>query len=119
MEEIQFYTDELFSQSELQAKRLWNSECGYFDDDRKLYSVFLSHFALDKRHHAHPMGKIASHVSMRCLFFYGSNMLLSAMKKSIRDSGYELLTCVPLPFVFLNTICNGKTFLENHLHIHF
>lgn len=55
---------------------------------------------------------------MRCLFFYGSQMLLDGISRSIRASGHKLLTCVPLPCVFLNHLCNKETFLENHLHIH-
>ena len=34
-------------------------------------SIFLSHLALDKKHYTFPLGKNASHVTMRCLFFYG------------------------------------------------
>ncbi len=55
---------------------------------------------------------------MRCLFFYGSKSLLEGISRSIHSAGYKLLTCVPLPFVFLNHICNQNTLLDNHLHIH-
>lgn len=33
-------------------------------------------------------------------------------------TGRTLITCVPLPLVFLNNICNKKTLLDNHLHVH-
>lgn len=88
------------------------------ETDRKLISIFLSHLALDKRHHVFPLGKNASHITMRCLFFYGSKVLVDGIARSIRASGHSLLTCVPLPCVFLNHLCNKDTFLENHLHIH-
>lgn len=45
-------------------------------------------------------------------------MLLDGIARSISSSGHKLLTCVPLPCVFLNHLCNKNTFLENHLHIH-
>jgi hypothetical protein len=118
LEELDTYATQLLSQSENQAKRIWHEEFGYSDTDRKLISIFLSHLALDKRHHVFPLGKNASHITMRCLFFYGSKSLLDGISRSIRASGHTLLTCVPLPCVFLNHICNKNTFLENHIHIH-
>ncbi len=118
LEELDVYARQLLSQSENQAKRLWHEDFGYAESDRKLLSIFLSHLALDKRHHVFPLGKNASHVTMRCLFFYGSSTLLNGIARSIRATGHTLLACVPLPCVFLNHLCNKNTFLENHLHIH-
>jgi hypothetical protein len=118
LDEIDTYATQLLSQSENQTKRIWYEDFGYHEADRKLISIFLSHLALDKRHHVFPLGKHAAHVTMRCLFFYGSASLLDGISKSIRLSWHKLLTCVPLPCVFLNSICNKDTFLENHLHIH-
>lgn len=118
LEELDAYAVQLLSQSENQAKRLWYEDFGYDESDRKLLSIFLSHLALDKRHHIYPLGKNASHITMRCLFFYGSKSLLDGIARSIRVSGHTLLACVPLPCVFLNHLCNKDTFLENHLHIH-
>lgn len=118
LEELDEYAWKLLSQSENQAKRLWHDDYGYENTDRKMISIFLSHLALDKKHHIFPLGKNASHVTMRCLFFYGSKTLLDGIARSIRASGHTLLTCVPLPCVFLNHLCNKNTFLENHLHIH-
>lgn len=118
LEELDTYASKLLLQSDNQAKRQWNEEYGYEDADRKLMSIFLSHLALDKKHYTFPLGKNASHVTMRCLFFYGGKTLLDGISRSIRSSGHTLLTCVPLPCVFLNHLCNRETFLENHLHIH-
>lgn len=118
LEELDTYATKLLLQSDNQAKRLWEEEYGYHDTDRKLISIFLSHLALDKKHYTFPLGKNASHITMRCLFFYGSQVLLDGISRSIRASGHKLLTCVPLPCVFLNHLCNKETFLENHLHIH-
>lgn len=118
LEELDTYASQLLSQSENQAKRLWHDEFGYDESDRKLLSIFLSYLALDKRHHIFPLGKNAAHITMRCLFFYGSKSLLDGIARSIRGAGHTLLTCVPLPCVFLNHLCNKETFLDNHLHIH-
>lgn len=118
LEELDEYASKLLSQSENQAKRLWHEDYGYQDSDRKLLSIFLSHLALDKKHHVFPLGKNASHVTMRCLFFYWSRMLLDWITRSIRSSGRKLIAYVPLPCVFLNHLCNKNTFLDNHLHIH-
>lgn len=118
LEELDGYASQLRLQSENQSRRIWHDDFGYEERDRKLISIFLSHLALDKRHHVFPLGKSASHVTMRCLFFYGSKALLDGIARSIRVSGHTLLTCVPLSCVFLNHLCNKETFLENHLHIH-
>ena len=118
LEELDSYATQLLSQSESQSRRIWHEEFWYPELDRKLISIFLSHLALDKRHHVFPLGKNASHITMRCLFFYGSTSLLDGIARSMRASGYSLLACVPLPCVFLNHLCNKDTFLENHLHIH-
>lgn len=118
LEEIDAYASQLRSQSEQQSKRIWSEDFWYEESDRKLLSLFLSHLALDKRHHTFPLGKHASHVTMRCLFFYGSKILLDGIARSLSASDFRLIACVPLPFVFLNHICNQETLLENHLHIH-
>ena len=55
---------------------------------------------------------------MRCLFFYGSKSLIDGISRSLAASDFKLIACVPLPFVFLNHLCNQKTLLDNHLHIH-
>lgn len=118
-EELIGYGSQLFQQSENQSKRIWHMDFGYEASERKLVSIFLSHLALDKKHHIFPLGKDASHVTMRCLFFYGNKPLLDGLDRSIRALGYTLLTCIPISCVFLNHICNRGTFLENHLHVHF
>lgn len=118
LEEIDGFASQLRTQSEQQSKRVWGEEFGYDESDRKLLSLFLSHLALDKRHHTFPLGKMASHVTMRCLFFYGSKSLIDGISRSLLASDFKLIACVPLPFVFLNHLCNQKTLLENHLHIH-
>ncbi|MBP6921125.1 hypothetical protein KBB89_01075 [Candidatus Gracilibacteria bacterium] len=118
LEELDMYAGKLLLQSNNQAKRLWEEDYGYRSTDKKLISIFLSHLALDKKHYTYPLGKNASHVTMRCLFFYGSQALLDGISRSILSSGHKLLTCVPLPCVFLNHLCNKETFLDNHLHIH-
>jgi len=118
LEEINEYATNLREQSSHQAQKIWTEESGYSDKERKLISIFLSYFALDKKYHVFPLGKKASHITMRCLFFYGEQTLLDGISRSIRSAGYNLLTCVPLPLLFLNHICNQKTFLKNHLHIH-
>lgn len=118
LEEINTYAVKLRDQSDYQAQKIWTEESGYAESERKLISIFLSYFALDKKYHIFPLGKKASHVTMRCLFFYWEQTLLEGISRSIRSAGYNLLTCVPLPLIFLNNLCNQKTFLENHLHIH-
>ncbi len=118
LEELDGYASQLLSQSETQAKRIWHTDCWYHESDRKLLSIFLSHLALDKRHHTFPLGKNASQVTMRSLFFYGNKHLLSGLSRSIRSAGFRLISCIPLSSVFLNHLCNKDTFLENHLHIH-
>ncbi len=118
LEEIDNYVTHLTDQSRLQAKRLWYDECGYSESDRKLISVFLSHLALDKRHYTFPLGKLASHVTLRCLFFYGSRQILDSLARSISATWKKLISTIPLPCIFLNHLCNKDTFLENHLHIH-
>jgi len=61
---------------------------------------------------------MASHVTLGCLFFYGNKFLIDGIRRSIELAGCTLLTCVPLSVVFLNNLCNQKTFHESHLHIH-
>lgn len=118
LDELDKYATSLLAQSDNLAKRLWDEDFWYDTSDRKLISIFLSHLALDKKHYTFPLGKSASNISMRCLFFYGSKSLLEGISRSIRSAGHTLLTCVPLPCVFLNHLCNRETFLENHLHLH-
>ncbi len=118
IDEINGYALQLMNQSEQQSRRLWHEDFWYDESDRRLLSLFLSHLALDKKHHTFPIGKIAGHISMKCLFFYGNKSILDGISRSIHSAGYKLLTCVPLPFVFLNHICNQNTLLDNHLHIH-
>jgi hypothetical protein len=71
LDEINEYAHNLLDKSEHQAQKMWHDESGYSQNERKLLSVFLSYIALDKKHHTFPLGKMASHVTMRCLFFYG------------------------------------------------
>jgi hypothetical protein len=116
--EINTYASELLKQADHQAKKIWTDDMGYFEHDRKLLSLFLTHLALDKKHHLFPIGKIASHITLGCLFFYGNKFLIDGIRRSIELCGCTLLTCVPLPVVFLNHLCTQKTFQENHLHLH-
>lgn len=118
LEELDGYARQLLAQSENQSRRIWQEKNGYNPNDRKLISIFLSHLALDKRHHTYPLGKMASHVTLRCLFFYGNRGLVDGISRSISACGFSLLTCVPLSCVFLNHLCNRDSFLDNHLHIH-
>jgi hypothetical protein len=117
LEEIDAFATQLRIQSDQQSYRIWE-EFWYDQPDKKLLSLFLSHLSLDKRHHTFPLGKNASHVTLRCLFFYWSKYLLDGITRSLAASDFRLLTCVPLPFVFLNHLCNQETLLDNHLHIH-
>lgn len=117
LDEIDGFAAQLRTQSDQHAQRLWN-DFGYEESDRQLLSLFLSHLALDKRHHTFPLWKIASHVTMRCLFFYWSKYIIDGISRSLAASDFHLLACVPLPFVFLNHLCNQDTLLDNHLHIH-
>ena len=117
LEEIDTFATQLRVQSDQQSYRIWE-DFWYDQPDRKLLSLFLSHLALDKRHHTFPLGKNASHVTLRCLFFYGSKSLIDAITRSLAASDFRLIACVPLPFVFLNHLCNQNTLLQNHLHIH-
>lgn len=71
LDEVNGYAQNLLEKSEQQAERMWHEEAGYTANERKLLSVFLSYIALDKKHHTFPLGKHASHVTLRCLFFYG------------------------------------------------
>lgn len=116
--EINTYASELLKQADHQAKKMWTEDMGYFEHDRKLLSLFLTHIALDKKHHLFPIGKMASHVTLGCLFFYGNKFLVDGMKRSIELCGCTFLTCVPLSMVFLNHLCTQKTFQDNHLHLH-
>jgi len=118
IQEINAYAQELLKQADHQAKKIWTDDMGYLEHDRRLLSLFLTHLALDKKHHLFPLGKIASHVTLGCLFFYGNKYLIDGIRRSIELSGCTLLTCVPLSVVFLNHLCTQKTFNENHLHLH-
>lgn len=118
MSEINAYARELLKQADHQARVLWNDDMGYLEQDRRLLSIFLTHLALDKKHHLFPIGKIASHITLGCLFFYTNSDLIDGIRRSIELCGCRLLTCVPLPVVFLNHLCTQKTFQDNHLHIH-
>lgn len=117
--EIHKYAQSLYAQSDHQAEVLWWRDYGYNPHDRRLLSVFLTNITLDKKYHLFPIGKIATHISLRCLFFYSNRFLIDQIKNTLHRSWYKLLTCAPLPIVFLNHICNQLTFHENHLHIHF
>ncbi len=116
--EINMYARDLLKQADHQARKLWSDDMGYIEQDRQLLSLFLTHLALDKKHHLFPIGKIASHVTLGCLFFYTNKFLIDGIQRSIEFSNCKLLTCVPLPVVFLNHLCTQKTFQENHLHLH-
>jgi hypothetical protein len=118
VQDIYGYTQTLFRQSQNQAERLWTDEHGYTASDRRLFSAFLSQCALDKQHQSSPLGKSAAQVSLRCLFLYGSHTFQQGLKKALYGAGFELLTIIPMPCVFLNTLSNSHTFFENHLHIH-
>ena len=118
LEEINLYAHNLLHQANHNIQKLWHEESWHPEHSRKLLSLFLSHLSLDKRHHVFPLGKIASQVGIRCLFFYCNASLIDGISRSIHAAGYDLLTCVPLPMIFLNHLCNQKTFLDNHLHIH-
>ena len=76
LEEVNGYAQNLLDKSEHQAQKMWHDESGYSFNERKLLSVFLSYIAHDKKHHTFPLGKMASHVTMRCLFLYGKKCLL-------------------------------------------
>jgi len=118
IQEINGYARELLKQSDHQAKKIWGDDSWYLEHDRRLLSLFLTHLALDKKHHLFPIWKMASHVTLGCLFFYGNKFLIDGIRRSIELAGCTLLTCVPLSVVFLNNLCNQKTFHESHLHIH-
>lgn len=118
LEEIDGFSAQLLSQSEQQSNRVWSDEFWYNAGDRKLQSLFLSQLSLDKRHYTFPLGKMASHVTMRSLFFYGSKSLLDGISRCLWSAHFKLIACVPLPCVFLNHLCNQQTLLDNHLHIH-
>lgn len=62
--EINTYARELLRQADHQSKKIWHDDMGYMEPDRRLLSLFLTHLALDKKHHLFPIGKIASHITL-------------------------------------------------------
>lgn len=55
IQEINEYASELLKQADHQAKKIWIDDMGYFEHDRRLLSLFLTHLALDKKHHLFPL----------------------------------------------------------------
>ncbi len=53
--EINTYARELLKQADHQTKKIWTDDMGYFEHDRRLLSLFLTHLALDKKHHLFPI----------------------------------------------------------------
>ena len=55
IQEINGYAHELLKQADHQAKKIWGDDSGYLEHDRRLLSLFLTHLALDKKHHLFPI----------------------------------------------------------------